>query len=115
MQSITYAELYGAYNLLSQEWSDGIVPKLARAATRDESADYKWIVFDGPVDTLWIESMNSVLDDSKLLCLDNAERIKLKNTIRLMFEVEDLAEASPATVSRCGYVPCMHLFHLLLG
>lgn len=103
-KSITYAELYGAYNLLSQEWSDGIVPKLARAATRDESADYKWIVFDGPVDTLWIESMNSVLDDSKLLCLDNAERIKLKNTIRLMFEVEDLAEASPATVSRCGMV-----------
>lgn len=81
-----------------------MVPRIARVCVSDESKDYKWIVFDGPVDTLWIESMNSVLDDSRLLCLDNAERIKLNLTIRLLFEVQDLAVASPATVSRCGMV-----------
>ena len=66
--------------------------------------DWQWIILDGPVDTLWVENLNTVLDDSKVLCLANGERIALTPGMRLMFEVDDLSQASPATISRCAMV-----------
>ncbi|GMH64114.1 hypothetical protein TrST_g1151 [Triparma strigata] len=106
-KSITAGELYGEFNEMTNEWKDGIVPKLVRnvcQAQVDGSDNRKWIVFDGPVDAIWIENMNTVLDDNKTLCLANSERIKLPGTLHMMFEVMDLKVASPATVSRCGMV-----------
>jgi len=106
-KSITAGELYGEFNQMTNEWKDGIVPKLVRSVCQalvDGSDNRKWIVFDGPVDAIWIENMNTVLDDNKTLCLANSERIKLPHTLHMMFEVQDLKVASPATVSRCGMV-----------
>ncbi|KXS09529.1 hypothetical protein M427DRAFT_128896 [Gonapodya prolifera JEL478] len=101
---ITMAELYGEFNLQTMEWRDGLIGSLVRPQVTDNTLDEKWTVFDGPVDALWIENINSVLDDNKLLCLANGERIKLTPTMHMLFEVADLAVASPATVSRCGMV-----------
>ena len=75
-----------------------------RTVCRDESLDQKWITFDGPVDTLWIESMNTLLDDNKLLTLLSGERISMPPAVSILFEVEDLSQASPATVSRAGMI-----------
>jgi len=106
-KSITAGELYGEFNLLTGEWTDGLVPKLVRQCVQsvtEGSDNRKWVIFDGPVDAVWIENMNTVLDDNKTLCLANSERIKLPSTLHMMFEVQDLKVASPATVSRCGMV-----------
>jgi dynein heavy chain len=62
-------ELYGSFEEATHEWQDGVLARIMRSACKDESPDQKWILFDGPVDTLWIESMNTTLDDNKLLTL----------------------------------------------
>jgi hypothetical protein len=72
-----------------------------------------WIICDGDIDPEWIESLNSVLDDNRLLTMPSGERIQFGPNVNFLFETHDLAAASPATISRMGmifmrYDDCFH-------
>ncbi|CAM9180031.1 unnamed protein product [Ectocarpus fasciculatus] len=103
-KSIQLDELYGAYDLATFEWKDGILSTIFKACSDDEKPAEKWMLFDGPIDALWIESMNSVMDDNRILTLINGDRIPLTPSMSLVFETQDLRVASPATVSRAGMI-----------
>uniref|UniRef100_A0A6P7FV51 Dynein heavy chain 10, axonemal-like n=1 Tax=Diabrotica virgifera virgifera TaxID=50390 RepID=A0A6P7FV51_DIAVI len=99
-------ELYGILDPTTRDWTDGLLSNIFREINKPtDKEERRYIVFDGDVDALWIENMNSVMDDNKLLTLANGERIRLQTPIcALLFEMGDLQYASPATVSRAGMV-----------
>jgi dynein heavy chain 1 len=106
-KTLTKEELYGFLDSSTLEWTDGVFTKILRKILdnkRGEAQKVHWIIFDGDVDPVWAENLNSVLDDNKLLTLPNGERLQIPPYVKLLFEVESLKYATLATVSRCGMV-----------
>ncbi|KAL3657725.1 hypothetical protein V7S43_017298 [Phytophthora oleae] len=107
-KAITADELYG-YMTLDNDWRDGVLSSIMRNMSKNsapfsDSQTYKWVVLDGDIDAVWIESMNTVMDDNKVLTLVSNERIPLTKAMRLVFEISSLVNATPATVSRAGII-----------
>lgn len=100
-------QLYGRIDPVTRDWSDGLFTRLIRkigANLRGERSHRHWIIFDGDIDPEWAENLNSVLDDNRILTLANGERLELPPEVRLVFEVDSLRYATPATISRCGMI-----------
>ncbi|CAM9783470.1 unnamed protein product [Ectocarpus sp. 6 AP-2014] len=103
-KAIRAEEMFGETNKASGEWVDGVFAAMWSKFNDRNRKDMQWIICDGPVDAIWIENLNTVLDDNKILTLANGDRIPMTDNVKLIFEVEDLRNASPATVSRAGII-----------
>lgn len=106
-KAVSSDELFGCMNPKTKEWKDGVLSTIMRDMNRlnppfKESQVNKWIILDGDIDPEWIESLNTVMDDNKVLTLVSQERIPLTASMRLILEVSHLRNATPATVSRGG-------------
>ncbi|NXD84162.1 DYH17 protein, partial [Halcyon senegalensis] len=101
-KAVTCDELFGVIHPSTREWKDGLFSSAMRDLANITHKGPKWIILDGDIDPMWIESLNTVMDDNKVLTLASNERIPLNPTMRLLFEISHLRTATPATVSRAG-------------
>ncbi|CAH1258196.1 DNAH17 [Branchiostoma lanceolatum] len=101
-KAVTTDELFGYINPATREWKDGLFSTIMRDQANITHDGNKWIVLDGDIDPMWIESLNTVMDDNKVLTLASNERVPLNPSMRLLFEISHLRTATPATVSRAG-------------
>ena len=103
-KSVTRNELYGFLHPSTREWKEGLISVTYRDMSNNTTFQHQWIVLDGDIDAEWIESMNTVMDDNKMLTLASNERIPLSASMRLLLEINHMVHCSPATVSRGGVI-----------
>ena len=97
-------QLFGHTNPLTNEWTDGIVSQIVNDFLQSPESKYNWMLFDGPADASWVENINTVLDENRMLCLANGQRLKLPTDFSVFFELDNLDQTTPATVTRCGMI-----------
>ena len=105
-KAVTSDELFGSYSK-TKEWKNGVFSVIMKNQNKCEEKYkaihlHKWSILDGDIDPEWIESLNTVMDDNKVLTLVSNDRIPLTPSMRLLLEISNLKNATPATVSRGG-------------
>ncbi|KAI8824969.1 dynein heavy chain and region D6 of dynein motor-domain-containing protein [Fimicolochytrium jonesii] len=103
-KAIERNRLLGHMDMDTREWFDGVLTSASRQAVKEPTNVHTWVISDGDIDPEWVESLNSVLDDNRLLTMPSGERIQFGPNVNFIFETHNLTFASPATVSRMGMI-----------
>ncbi|XP_068628065.1 cytoplasmic dynein 2 heavy chain 1 [Battus philenor] len=88
----------------TRQWTDGVISTVALEVSNQPQDVWSWVICDGDIDPEWIEALNSVLDDNRLLTLPSGWRVQFGQNVNFVFETHSLEHASPATVSRLGII-----------
>ncbi|VVC32081.1 Dynein heavy chain, domain-2,Dynein heavy chain domain,Dynein heavy chain, domain-1,Dynein heavy chain, P- [Cinara cedri] len=106
-KAFTKLELYGYVDPITKIWNDGLLTNIFRNINQPivpNNRSRHFILFDGDIDSIWINDLNPVMDDNKMLTLSNGEKIRIKPLCNLLFEVGNLAHSAPSTISRMGII-----------
>ncbi|XP_034825556.2 cytoplasmic dynein 2 heavy chain 1 [Maniola hyperantus] len=96
--------LLGHIELDTRQWTDGVMSTVALQVSNQPDDVWSWVVCDGDIEPEWIEALNSVLDDNRLLTLPSGWRVQFSHNVNFIFETHSLEYASPATISRLGII-----------
>ena len=71
-------ELYGVMDPVTRDWTDGVLSRLFRELNEPlpkakEGKEMRWIIYDGDVDAVWVENMNSVRDSARFPSISQLE------------------------------------------
>ncbi|KAK9309475.1 hypothetical protein QLX08_000945 [Tetragonisca angustula] len=102
--TINVNHLFDHFDEKLKIWKDGICSEMIHSSTKNDIFDRRWIIFDGPLNNLWIESLYAVLDTNKMLYLTSDEKINMTNSISIIFETMNMQDISPASLSTCGII-----------
>ena len=102
-KAVDLVKIFGYHDQVKSKWREGIFSTLWRKAAKNSSSD-NWLVFDGPVDSDWMEDLNTVLDDTGVLALANGDRLPFPKNLRIVLETDHLENSSPAMASRLGII-----------
>ena len=105
-KAVTADELFGTLSK-TKEFKNGVLSSIIKNQCKEQGKykphhKMKWSILDGDIDPVWIESLNTVMDDNKVLTLVSNDRFPLTPSMKMLFEISNLKYATPATVSRAG-------------
>lgn len=113
-KSLSLGQIFGEFDMSSHDWHDGILATIFRKFAQSTTSERKLLIFDGPIDSLWAENLNSVLDDNRKLCLASGDIIYMQKSMNLIFETSELDSATPSTVCLySSFIFISNFFHYL--
>ena len=68
----------------TRDWFDGVLTASARKVIKEPADTHNWIICDGDIDPEWVEALNSVLDDNRLLTMPNGERFQFGTNVNFI-------------------------------